>query len=68
MIVCNSIPALQEIVPRLEAADYVYKYSWFITRYNEKNATGDWYLDPVNKLLEADSSSLSKVGELYNSL
>ena len=68
MIVCNSIPALQEIVPRLEAADYVYKYSWFITRYNEKNATGDWYLDPVNKLLEPDSSSLSKVGELYNSL
>ena len=68
MIVCNSIPALQEIVPRLEAADYVYKYSWFITRYNEKNATGDWYLDPVNKLLETDSSSLSKVGELYNSL
>ena len=68
MIVSNSIPALQEIVPRLEAADYVYKYSWFITRYNEKNATGDWYLDPVNKLLETDSSSLSKVGELYNSL
>ena len=68
MVVSNSIPALQEIVPRLEAADYVYKYSWFITRYNEKNATGDWYLDPVNKLLETDSSSLSKVGELYNSL
>ena len=68
MIVSNSIPALQEIVPRLEAADYVYKYSWFITRYNEKNATGDWYLDPVNKLLETDSSSLSKVGEMYNSL
>ena len=68
MIVSNSIPALQEIVPRLEAADYVYKYSWFITRYNEKNATGDWYLDPVNKLLETDSSSLSQVGELYNSL
>ena len=68
MIVSNSIPAHQEIVPRLEAADYVYKYSWFITRYNEKNATGDWYLDPVNKLLETDSSSLSKVGEMYNSL
>lgn len=68
MIVSNSIRALQEIVPRLEAADYVYKYSWFITRYNEKNATGDWYLDPVNKLLETDSSSLSQVGELYNSL
>ena len=59
----------QEIIPRLEAADYVYRYSWFITRYNQKNFTdGGWYLDPVNKLLETDSSSLSKVGELYNSL
>ena len=26
---------LQNIVPRLEAADFVYKYSWFITRYKE---------------------------------
>ena len=43
-------------------------YSWFITRYNEKNFTGDWYLDSVNRLLEEDSSELSAVGELYNSL
>ena len=62
------IDFVKEIVPRLEAADYVYKYSWFITRYNEKNFTGDWYLDSVNRLLEKDSSELSAVGKLYNSL
>ena len=43
-------------------------YSWFITRYNEKNFTGSWYLDSVNSLLEKDSSELSAVGQLYNSL
>jgi len=59
---------VKEIIPRLEAAEFVYKYSWFITRYNEKNFTGDWYLDPINALFEKDSSELSIVGQLYNSL
>ena len=52
----------------LEAADYVYRYSWFITRFNEKNRTGDWYVDSINSLFEKDSSELSEVGRLYNSL
>ena len=59
---------MKEIIPRLEAAEYVYRYSWFITRYNEKNFTGDWYLDSVNSLFQTDSPELSKLGELYNSL
>ena len=58
----------QEIIPRLEAANYVYRYSWFITRFNEKNRTGDWYVDSINSLFEKDSSELSEVGRLYNSL
>ena len=59
----------QEIIPRLEAADYVYRYSWFITRYNQKNFTdGGWYLDPVNSLFQTDSPELSTLGQLYNSL
>ena len=68
----------QAIIPRLEAADYVYRYSWFITRYNEKNiqaanasqerSSNDWYLDKVNALFVEDSTELSAVGKLYNDL
>ena len=43
-------------------------YSWFITRYNEKDTDGDWYLDPKNGLLLDGGSELSEVGKLYNSL
>ena len=59
---------LQEIIPRLEAAEFVYKYSWFITRYNEKNFTGDWYLDSVNSLFQTNSEQLSNAGLLYDLL
>ena len=59
---------IQEIIPRLEAADYVERYSWFITRYNDKDADGDWYLDAKNGLLKDDSSEMTEVGRLYNSL
>jgi len=68
------IDFVKEIIPRLEAADYVYRYSWFITRYNDKFMTrmnGDndeWYLDPVNSLFINGSTELSQVGKLYNSL
>jgi len=59
---------MKEIIPRLEAAEFVYRYSWFITRYNEKNFTGDWYLDSVNSLFQTDSSELSNLGKLYDLL
>ena len=59
---------LQEIIPRLEAADFVYRYSWFITRYNEKDSDGDWYLDAKNGLIKDDSSEMTEVGRLYNTL
>jgi len=59
---------VKEIIPRLEEADYIYRYSWFITRYNEKDTDGDWYLDPKNGLLLDGGSELSEVGKLYNSL
>jgi len=61
------------IIPRLEAADYVYRYSWFITRYNDKIATrmgesADWYLDKVNALFVPGSDELSTLGHIYNNL
>ena len=68
------IDQFQEIIPRLEAADYVHRYSWFITRYNDKIVTRmdgnntDWYLDKVNALFIEGSTELSQLGKLYNTL
>ena len=59
---------VQEIIPRLEAAEFVHKYSWFITRFNEKDISGDWYVDPKNALLMEDSNELTELGKIYNSL
>ena len=65
---------LQNIEPRLEAADFVYKYSWFITRYKEDivltehKDEDDWYLDSVNSLFVGETQELSRVGNLYNNL
>merc|ERR1712038_787559 len=68
---------VKAIIPRLEAAEYVYRYSWFITRYNDKyshgwntsqTSTNDWYLDKVNALFEEGSTELSSVGILYDQL
>ena len=59
---------VQEIIPRLEAAEFVYKYSWFITRFNEKDISGYWYVDPKNALLMDASNELTELGKLYNSL
>jgi len=62
------IDFVKGIIPRLEAANYVYRYSWFITRYTDQVQTSDWYLDSVNSLFIKDSTELSPVGLLYNSL
>jgi len=66
---------VKEILPRLEQADFVFRYSWFITRFKENSGQqeveeqeDDWFLDPVNSLLRRDSAELSEVGILYNSL
>lgn len=67
---------VEDIIPLLEAADYVWRYSWFITRYNPNNecpdgmkGAGDWCLDSVNALLEdEDQSKLSPVGKAYNTI
>ena len=62
----------------------MYRYSWFITRYNDKQvqagntsqavpragagAGADWYLDKVNALFVEESDELSAVGILYDQL
>ena len=59
----------QEIVPRLEAAEFVHRYSWFIMRGNQHGdgSDGGWYLDPSDLFIE-DSPQLSAVGSLYDML
>jgi len=68
---------VKAIIPRLEAAKYVYRYSWFITRYTHNypptwNTTeageSEWYLDKVNALMKEGSSELTSVGVLYDQL
>merc|ERR1719334_649205 len=63
----------KDIIPRLEAADFVYRYSWFITRYGAKSEQenledGDWYLDKANALFEEHSGELTNLGRIYDSL
>ena len=59
----------QGIVPRLEAAEFVHRYSWFITRGNQHGdgSDGGWYLD-TSDLFREDSPQLSAVGSLYDML
>jgi len=66
----------REIIPRLEEAHYVYKYSWFITRYldnkdrmlNNSTSEEDWYLDKVNALFVEDTWQLTPLGQIYDEL
>ena len=60
---------------RLEEADYIWRYSWFVSRYYPTlpdESTG-WWLHPVNSLLDWENDDLSKltptltrVGEAYD--
>ena len=58
----------------LEAAESVWKYSWFVSRFNKDEHVIDmsggleWYLDKVNSLLEIDSDypALTTLGKYYD--
>ena len=58
----------------LEAAESVWKYSWFVSRFNSDEYAIDmsggleWYLDKVNSLLEIDSDYpvLTTLGKYYD--
>ncbi|XP_045172208.2 uncharacterized protein LOC123534169 isoform X2 [Mercenaria mercenaria] len=53
---------MEAILPRLEAADYVFRYAWYISRLINTNM----YVKPAVSLLEADSSTLTTLGKFYN--
>ena len=64
----------KEIIPKLEAADFVHRYSWFSTRIHQKNllrsdSNEDWFLDPdINSLFVNETGELSEIGKLYDLL
>lgn len=60
---------VKELLPRLEAADFVYKYAWFVTRYypdKDNDETKPFWLTDKNSLVQRDSAKLTAVGEAYN--
>ena len=52
---------MQRVLPLLEEAHYVYKYSWFVHR-----RTVDGYVRTETSLMEQDSPTLSALGQYYN--
>lgn len=64
---------MKEMLPMLEKADYIWKYSWFVHRWPFTGAIGSestgWYLDKCNSLLEMDTSGppvLTPLGRYYD--
>ena len=52
---------MQGVLPLLEAADFVYKYSWFVQR-----RVDDKFVHRETSLLEQDSPTLTTLGQFYN--
>ncbi|XP_052785113.1 uncharacterized protein LOC128220665 [Mya arenaria] len=55
---------MQTLLPRLEAANYVYRYAWFEARI--KHQFGDGFVTPAASLLHNNSATLTKIGRFYN--
>ena len=61
------IAYVEDVLPRLEAAPFIWRYSWFITRYKfDETGEGSWWLDSRNSLLDYEESRLTGVGEAYD--
>ena len=58
---------MEDVIPMLEAADYVEKYAWFASRFaTHVNAEGG-FLSGKNSLLELNKSKKTELGDLYMS-
>jgi len=62
------ISMIEQLLPRLESADFIWRYSWWVTRYypDPSDESGNFWVDPVNSLLEFDNATLTAVGRAYN--
>lgn len=52
---------MKEILPQLEAADFVHRYSWFTHRYNNTN-----FVMSSTSLVEPHTNRLTALGHYYN--
>merc|ERR1719412_2384187 len=69
------IGVIENLLPMLEEAEYIWRYSWFLSRYypDPPDESAGWWLHPINSLLDYDDDSLNnlsptltKVGEAYD--
>jgi hypothetical protein len=52
---------MRSLLPRLEAASYVYRYAWFVSRTH-----GDGWIYPAANLLDMNGPHLTTLGHYYN--
>ena len=67
--VTEVIQFIEEALPRLEWANFIWRYSWFLTRYydNEVDDSGSFWIDSqANTLLNFNEPVLTSVGRAYN--
>jgi len=58
---------IEEFLPKLECADFIDRYSWWITRFYPSGEHSGWFwVDDINGLIEQDSVTLTRVGEAYD--
>ena len=63
------IEFIEELLPRLEWADFIWRYSWFLTLYydDEAHGTGLFWIDSqANTLLDFTEPTLTEAGRGYN--
>ena len=63
---------MKAILPMLEESEAVWRYSWFVQRFVNKNAgrdggnSSEWFIDKAVSLLEEDSPTLTALGKYYD--
>ena len=65
----NVIKFIEEYLPKLEFSDFIYRYSWFISRYHDEPIDTDqnFWIDPyANTLSAMNDTVLSTIGKVYD--
>jgi len=59
---------MKDVLPRLEAADFVDRYAWFASRFATQDWGPNWLLSSENSLLVPHVSQKSGLGSYYMSI